>query len=79
MKSRAYFKWLVGYIHNNRDNDLAYEFASHTAWIDDHRRPGWIEPRWAIKVFGGQDGYLAYLEKFKAKRGLDADLGHLRR
>lgn len=74
--SLDHFKWLVGYVHKNHKNDENYEFSSHLAWIDQARRPGWLDPSTGLIEFGGVGKYLAYLQKFDAKRALDAELGH---
>lgn len=73
--SAKYFRWLIGYVHENHPSGLDYAFSSHEAWIDDLRRPGWLAPEPGLKVFGGIAAYTSYLEQRKQKRALDHALG----
>ena len=72
--SRAYFKWLVAYVHNNHREGLTYRFASHRAWVDPEHRPGWLEPAVGLLEFGGVAQYESYLELHDRKRQVDAEL-----
>jgi REP element-mobilizing transposase RayT len=72
--SRRYFKWLVGYVHDNHPSGVDYEFSSHRAWVDAESRPGWLEVEPALKVFGGIGAYETYLEKRAQRKQLDREL-----
>ena len=74
IKSRGYFKWLVGYVHDNHPSGVEYEFSSHRAWVDQELRPGWLEVEPALKVFGGMGEYEGYLEKRARRKQLDREL-----
>ncbi len=74
-----YFKWLVGYVHKNHPTGESYEFSSHRAWVEDDRRPGWLDPDPGIKVFGGLGAYREQMDRYDAKRALDTELGFGRR
>jgi hypothetical protein len=74
IRSRSYFKWLVGYVHDNHPSGPDYEFSSHRAWVEPDFRPGWLEVDPAVKVFGDVDGYTAYLRKRRARKALDREL-----
>jgi hypothetical protein len=70
-----YFRWAVGYVHDNHESGLDYEFSSHRAWVDPDLRPGWLDPDPAVKVFGGIDNYITYLGQRTEKRTIDQRLG----
>jgi len=55
--SRAYFRWLVGYVHDNHRDGIDYEFSSHRAWLDSDHCPSWLDPEPGARVFGGLDNY----------------------
>lgn len=74
-----YFRWAVGYIHDNHPDGLDYEFSSHRAWVDRDQRPGWLEPEAAISVFGEIDDYNAFMQERATKQALDRRLGFGRR
>jgi REP element-mobilizing transposase RayT len=75
VKDAKQFKWLIAYVHDNHPSGVDYEFSSHRAWIDETQRPGWLEPEPGLKIFGGVDAYLAYLDERKKKQELDRALG----
>ena len=76
---RSYFKWLVGYVHDNHRDGVDYEFSSHRAWLDPEKCPGWIDPAPGLRVFGGEDEYRLYLEERSRRKSLDRKLGLGRR
>ena len=73
--SPAYFRWLVGYVHDNHRDGVDYEFSSHRAWLDSDHCPSWLDPEPGVRVFGGLDNYRDHLEMRRAKKQLDAELG----
>lgn len=73
--TRSYFKWLVGYVHDNHRDGLEYEFSSHRAWVDPDQRPGWIDPKPALDVFGGIRAYARYLKLRDRKQEVDREIG----
>lgn len=77
--SPAYFRWLVGYVHDNHPEGLDYEFTSHRAWLDDSVCPMWLEPSPGLRVFGGVDEYEAFLSDRSRRKSLDRKLGFTRR
>lgn len=76
--SRTYFRWLVGYVHDNHRDGVDYEFSSHRAWVDPDQRPGWLEPAPGLRVFGGVADYHEYLKKRTKRKALDHELGFTR-
>ena len=75
IETRKYFRWLVGYVHDNHPSGLDYEFSSHRAWTDREQLPDWLDPAPALAVFGGVEGYLSYLDSRRRKQALDRELG----
>lgn len=73
--SAGYFRWLIGYVHDNHIDGLDYEFSSHRAWVDADECPVWLDPEPGLRIFGGLDGYREYLEQREQKRALDRSLG----
>lgn len=71
---RRYFRWLVGYVHDNHSDGVEYAYSSHRAWIDPESRPGWLEVDSGLDVFGGVQQYCAYLKKRDQRRSLDDEL-----
>jgi REP element-mobilizing transposase RayT len=74
IRTRGYFKWLVGYVHDNHPSGLEYAFSSHRAWTDPEQRPAWLEVKPALEVFGGVREYSAYLEMRAQRKDLDREL-----
>lgn len=72
--SDSYFRWLVGYVHDNHPSGLDYEFSSHRAWVNEDERPGWIEPAAGLRVFGGVDEYLRYLALRNRRKEVEEEL-----
>lgn len=73
--SRTYFKWLVGYVHDNHPDGVDYEFSSHRAWVDERQCPSWLDPAPGLRVFGGVAEYLHYLQDRKRRSRLNRKLG----
>ncbi len=77
--SPKYFKWLVGYVHDNHPDGFEYEFSSHRAWIDEDECPDWLDPAPGLRVFGGVDDYKTYLNDRASRKRLDSKLGFTRK
>jgi putative transposase len=56
------FKWAVAYVHDNHRDGVAHPFSSHAAFIDEDRRPPWLEIEPALRVFGGTAEYCRYID-----------------
>jgi putative transposase len=65
------FRWTVAYVNDNHPSGLDYKFSSHNAFIDENECPGWLNPKPALDVYGGKDGYLVYLENRRKRQALD--------
>jgi len=72
---RSYFRWLVGYVHDNHRDGVDYTFSSHRAWVEDEHCPGWLDPAPGLRVFGSEEDYLLYLEQRYSRKSLDRKLG----
>lgn len=72
---RSYFRWLVGYVHDNHRDGVDYEFSSHRAWTSSEDCPGWLDPAPGLRVFGSEDDYLLYLKQRSSRKALDRKLG----
>lgn len=75
IKTREYFKWLVGYVHDNHPSGVDYEFSSHRAWIDSDQCADWLDPQPGLDVFGDVDEYAEYLVLRDKRKSLDRTLG----
>lgn len=73
--SRSYFKWLVGYVHDNHRDGVDYEFSSHRAWLNPDQCPAWLDPEPGLRAFGSERGYLRYLEDRDERKRLNQALG----
>lgn len=70
LESPKQYRWAVGYVHDNHPSGPGYEFSTHTAFMDEDRRPGWLAAGAALRQFGGRGGY----ERFMDDRALRARL-----
>lgn len=77
--SPGYFKWLVGYVHDNHPDGVGYEFSSHRAWVDPDSCPSWLDPAPGLRVFGGIDEYELFLTDRAQRKLLDRKLGFRRK
>lgn len=74
INSRRYFKWVVGYVHDNHSEGVDYEFSSHRAWVDSAHRPAWLDAEPGLRTFGGIRPYLEHLATRAERKQLDAEL-----
>lgn len=54
-------RWTTAYVHANHPSGLDYRYSTHRSFIDDHQRPPWIDTDKTLQVFGGRDGYKAFM------------------
>lgn len=68
-------RWRIAYVHFNHQRlGLDWEFSTHHRLLDPDP-PGWIAAAAALKVFGGRESYLAYLEQYRTLRLAEPEPG----
>lgn len=72
LESRKQLRWAVAYVHANHPSGLDYRFSTHAAYIDAHRRPGWLSVDRALAAFGGEDAYATFMQDHATRAELNA-------
>lgn len=74
IEGRKSFRWRVAYVHaNHKRLRLGWRFSTHASLIDEDP-PTWLEAEKTLRAFDGHSEYLAYMEKYLARKDLDAEL-----
>lgn len=62
LESDKQIRWAIGYVHANHPSGLGYRYSTHNAYLDDHKRPGWLNADLALASFGDVNSYRAYMQ-----------------
>jgi hypothetical protein len=69
------FKWALAYVHDNHKRlGVDYRFSTHRAFVEPELAPGSLDFEPALRVFGGREDYLRYIEQRALRDELDAEL-----
>lgn len=70
--SKKEVRWATAYVHANHPSGLDYRFSTHAAYIDAHRRPGWLSVDRTLAAFGGEDAYAVFMQDHATRAELNA-------
>lgn len=69
IEDRPSLRWRIAYVHfNHKGMGLDWEFSTHRLFMEDADPPGWLAAQPMLRLFGGRDGYLSYLEQYRKLR-----------
>lgn len=75
IESPAQFRWRVGYVHDNHEKKgVAWKYSTHSQLIVPSEAASALDVDATLKLFGGVDGYLAYMAKRAQRKSLDREL-----
>lgn len=67
-------KWRIAYVQkNHKRQGLDWKFSSHRFFVT-RDGPAWLEVDKTLRLFGGHNGYLEYMEKYELRSALDDEL-----
>jgi hypothetical protein len=64
-------RWATAYVHANHPSGPEYKYSTHTAYLDDHQRPGWLSINPTIAAFGDVNQYAAYMDAHATRAALN--------
>jgi len=75
IESPAQFRWRVGYVHDNHKREgVRWKFSTHSQLLVPAEASDALDAASTLKLFGGPDGYLAYMDKRAQRQALDHEL-----
>lgn len=65
-------RWTTAYVHANHPTGPNYKFSTHSAYLDEHNRPGWLSTTQLLDAFGGRENYAAFMRDHATRAELNA-------
>lgn len=67
-------RWAIAYVHDNHPTGANYRYSSHAAYLDDHKRPGWLAVVLGLDSFDEEHDYVTYMRDKATRAELNANL-----
>lgn len=73
LKNYKESRWAIGYVHDNHPSGANYRYSTHAAYLDDHKRPGWLAVELGLEAFDGVSNYVQYMRDRSTRADLNAN------
>jgi REP element-mobilizing transposase RayT len=64
-------RWTIAYVHANHPTGPTYRYSTHNAYLDDHKRPGWLALDRGLAAFGDKRGYELFMRDHATRAALN--------